>query len=49
VELVDSLLSGLMDHDAKVVAQALTATEQRKLQDLLRKLLMSLEPWDAEG
>jgi DNA-binding MarR family transcriptional regulator len=49
VELVDSLLAGLMEHDAKVVAQALTATEQRKLEELLRKLLLSLEPWDAEG
>jgi DNA-binding MarR family transcriptional regulator len=49
VELVDSMLSGLMEHDTKILAQALTAAEQRKLRVLLRKLLLSLEPWDAEG
>jgi hypothetical protein len=32
-----------------VLAQALTPAEQRKLRTLLRKLLLSLEPSDAEG
>lgn len=49
VELVDSLLAGLMEHDTKVLEQGLTPAEQRKLRGLLRKLLLSLEPWDAEG
>jgi DNA-binding MarR family transcriptional regulator len=49
VELVDSLLAGLMEHDTKILAQGLTPAEQRKLRGLLRKLLLSLEPWDAEG
>jgi DNA-binding MarR family transcriptional regulator len=49
VELVDSLLAGLMEHDTKILAQALTPVEQRKLRSLLRKLLLSLEPWDTEG
>jgi DNA-binding MarR family transcriptional regulator len=49
VELVDSLLAGLMEHDTKVLAQALTLAEQRKLRTLLRKLLLTLEPWDTEG
>lgn len=49
VELVDSVLSGLMDHDTEVLAEALTPAEQRRLRALLRKLLLSLEPSDAEG
>lgn len=49
VELVDSLLADLMDHDSKVLAQALTLAEQRKLRALLRKLLLSLESGDAQG
>jgi DNA-binding MarR family transcriptional regulator len=49
VELVDSMLADLMDHDTKVLAQALTPAEQRKLRILLRKLLLSLEPHDVEG
>jgi DNA-binding MarR family transcriptional regulator len=48
VELVDSLLAGLMEHDTEIT-QALTLSEQRKLRVLLRKLLLSLEPWDTEG
>ncbi len=49
VELVDALLEGLMSHDTKVLADALTPTEQRRLSALLRKLLMSLEPTDSHG
>ncbi|WP_224401162.1 MarR family winged helix-turn-helix transcriptional regulator [Pseudonocardia sp. ICBG1034] len=49
VELVDGLLSGLMDRDAQVLAQGLTPAEQRRLRALLRKLLLSLEPHDSEG
>lgn len=48
-ELVDSLLAGLMEHDAKLLEAALTPTEQRRLRALLRKLLLSLEGPGAEG
>lgn len=44
VELVDTVLVDLMEHDEKVLADALTPTEQRRLTSLLRKLLTSLEP-----
>jgi DNA-binding MarR family transcriptional regulator len=47
VELVDSVLADLMDHDARVLSAALTAGEQDRLRQLLRKLLLSLEPPDA--
>ncbi|WP_132423233.1 MarR family winged helix-turn-helix transcriptional regulator [Pseudonocardia endophytica] len=49
VELVDALLAGLMDHDTKVLEQALTPTEQRRLTTLLRKVLVTLEPSDSSG
>lgn len=49
VELVDSLLAGLMEHDAKVLEAALSPAEQRRLRVLLRKLLLSLEGPGAEG
>ncbi len=44
VALVDSVLADLMDHDARVLSTALTAPEQERLRQLLRKLLLSLEP-----
>lgn len=44
VELVDSMLADLMDHDAQVLSDALTPAEQERLRQLLRKLLLSLEP-----
>jgi DNA-binding MarR family transcriptional regulator len=44
VELIDSVLADLMDHDAKVLSTALTAPEQDRLRQLLRKLLLTLEP-----
>jgi DNA-binding MarR family transcriptional regulator len=44
VELVDSVLADLMDHDTRVLSAALTAPEQERLRQLLRKLLLSLEP-----
>lgn len=44
VELVDSLLTDLMDHDTAVLAAALDGDEQETLRRLLRKLLLSLEP-----
>jgi DNA-binding MarR family transcriptional regulator len=43
VELIDSMLADLMDHDAQVLSSALTAPEQDRLRQLLRKLLLSLE------
>jgi DNA-binding MarR family transcriptional regulator len=46
VELVDSVLADLMDHDSTVLAEALTVEEQDALGALLRKLLLSLEPLD---
>lgn len=49
VELVDALLAGVMDHDTRVLEQALTPTEQRRLSALLRKVLISLEPADSAG
>lgn len=49
VELVDGVLADLMDHDSRVLAKALTDAEQRALSDLLRKLLMSLEPPEKHG
>ena len=44
VELVDSVLEDLMTHDARVLDDALTAPEQERLRQLLRKLLLALEP-----
>jgi DNA-binding MarR family transcriptional regulator len=49
VELVDSMLVGLMDHDTQVLDGALTAPEQARLEQLLRKLLLALEPPDQAG
>jgi DNA-binding MarR family transcriptional regulator len=46
VELVDAVLADLMDHDSRVLADALSPSEQHALSDLLRKLLLSLEPLD---
>ncbi len=46
VELVDSVLADLMDRDARVLSEALTPTEQARLEQLLRKLLLVLEPTD---
>jgi DNA-binding MarR family transcriptional regulator len=43
VELIDSMLADLMDHDARVLSTALTAAEQDRLRELLRKLLLTLE------
>jgi DNA-binding MarR family transcriptional regulator len=44
VELIDSVLADLMEHDAKVLSTALTGPEQDDLRHLLRKLLLALEP-----
>lgn len=44
VTLVDSVLSGLMDHDTRVLSAALTPDEQERLRTLLRTLLLALEP-----
>jgi DNA-binding MarR family transcriptional regulator len=49
VELVDSVLADLMDHDTQVLDGALTAPEQARLEQLLRKLLLALEPPDQDG
>lgn len=49
VELVDSVLADLMDHDSHVLSTALTGPEQDRLRQLLRKLLLSLEPPDLSG
>lgn len=49
VELVDSVLADLMDHDSRVLSDALTVAEQDRLRQLLRKLLLTLEPADPEG
>ena len=49
VELIDSLLADLMDHDSRVLSVALTGPEQDRLRQLLRKLLLSLEPPDLPG
>jgi len=49
VELIDSMLADLMDHDARVLASALTVPEQDRLRQLLRKLLMTLEATDRNG
>ena len=49
MELVDSLLTDLMDHDTQVLAAALDDHEQETLQRLLRKLLLSLEPPGPES
>lgn len=46
-DLVDSVLADLMDHDARVLDEALSPPEQRQLATLLRKLLLSLEPQDS--
>lgn len=46
VELVDAVLADLMDHDSRVLTEALSDREQRTLSDLLRKLLLSLEPFE---
>ncbi|WP_218616025.1 MarR family winged helix-turn-helix transcriptional regulator [Pseudonocardia abyssalis] len=48
IELVDSLLDDLMVHDAKVLSDALTAPEQERLAQLLRKFLLALEPLDDD-
>ncbi len=48
VELVDSMLADLMDHDTQLLASVLTAAEQARLRQLLRKLLLGLEPPDPE-
>lgn len=44
VTLIDSLLADLMDHDSALLANALTPAEQDRLRQLLRKLLLTLEP-----
>ena len=44
IELVDSVLTDLMDHDTKVLEEALDEHEQEVLRRLLRKFLLSLEP-----
>lgn len=44
VELVDSVLAGLMEHDSRALDGALTPDEQDQLRALLRKLLLTLEP-----
>jgi DNA-binding MarR family transcriptional regulator len=44
VELIDSVLADLMDHDSTLLASALTRPEQDRLRQLLRKLLLTLEP-----
>lgn len=44
VHLVDSVLADLMDHDSRVLSTALTVPEQDRLRQLLRKLLLTLEP-----
>lgn len=49
VQLIDSVLADLMEHDARVLAGALTAPEQDRLRQLLRKLLLTLEPTDRIG
>jgi DNA-binding MarR family transcriptional regulator len=43
-ELIDSVLADLMDHDSTLLASALTPPEQDRLRQLLRKLLLALEP-----
>lgn len=48
VKLVDSVLADLMDHDAQLLSDALTVPEQERLRQLLRKLLISLEPVENE-
>lgn len=44
ISLVDSMLADLMEHDSRVLADALTEAEQDTLRELLRKLLLLLEP-----
>ncbi|MEJ2890270.1 MarR family winged helix-turn-helix transcriptional regulator [Actinomycetospora aeridis] len=44
VDLVDAVLVGLMEHDSRVLDDALTVPEQESLRQLLRKLLLTLEP-----
>lgn len=44
VELIDSMLADLMEHDSALLASALTPPEQDRLRQLLRKLLLTLEP-----
>jgi DNA-binding MarR family transcriptional regulator len=46
IELVDSVLADLMEHDSTLLSEALTEPEQARLQQLLRKLLITLEPSD---
>lgn len=46
VDLVDAVLAGLMEHDSRVLDEALTDPEQDDLRHLLRKLLLTLEPGD---
>jgi DNA-binding MarR family transcriptional regulator len=48
VNLADSVAAGLMEHDATVLARALTANEQCRLRALLRKLLFSLDGVEGE-
>ena len=45
--MIDSVLADLMDHDTQVLSAALTGPEQDQLRELLRKLLLSLEPSDS--
>lgn len=49
VDLVDSVLTDLMDHDTAVLAAALDDHEQETLRRLLRKLLLSLEPVEDDA
>lgn len=49
VELVDSVLADLMDREAKALSEALTVPEQERLLQLLRKLLLALEPVDDDA
>lgn len=44
VELIDSMLADLMEHDSAMLASALSPPEQDRLRQLLRKLLLTLEP-----
>ena len=44
VELIDSMLADLMEHDSALLTSALTPPEQDRLRQLLRKLLLGLEP-----
>lgn len=46
VDFVDSVLTDLMDHDTRVLAEAFDEHDQETLRRLLRQLLLTLEPSD---